>query len=120
MGSCRGLPCNSPLATPELGCDACRLDLKSLAIWASKVPGHLDLRTPRPSTGVSQAFGPEVFQECPLSVSGFLRAPGSGVSKTRECPRSVCQRIAKGAGKEVPRENCRKVSKNFLTLFDDF
>ena len=30
------------------------------------------------------------------------------------------QRIAKGAGKKVPRENCRKVSKNFLTLFDDF
>ena len=24
-----------------------------------------------------------------------------------------------GAGKMVPRENCRKVSKNFLTLFDD-
>ena len=31
-----------------------------------------------------------------------------------------CQRIAKGAGKKVPRENCRKVSKMFLTLFDDF
>ena len=30
------------------------------------------------------------------------------------------QRIAKGAGKKVPREKCRKVSKNFLTLFDDF
>ena len=26
----------------------------------------------------------------------------------------------KGAGKLVPRENCRKVSKNILTLFDDF
>ena len=26
----------------------------------------------------------------------------------------------KGAGKMVPRENCRKVSKNFLTLFEDF
>ena len=26
----------------------------------------------------------------------------------------------KGAGKMVPRENCRKVSKNFLTLFGDF
>ena len=26
----------------------------------------------------------------------------------------------KRAGKMVPRENCRKVSKNFLTLFDDF
>ena len=25
----------------------------------------------------------------------------------------------KGAGKLVPRENCRKVSKNILTLFDD-
>ena len=34
-------------------------------------------------------------------------------------PREI-QRIAKGAGKKVPRENCRKVSKNFLTLFDDF
>ena len=30
------------------------------------------------------------------------------------------QQIAKGAGKKVPRENCRKVSKNFLTLFDVF
>ena len=26
----------------------------------------------------------------------------------------------KTAGKMVPRENCRKVSKSFLTLFDDF
>ena len=26
----------------------------------------------------------------------------------------------KGAGKKVPRENCRKVSKNLLTFFDDF
>ena len=26
----------------------------------------------------------------------------------------------KGAGKKVPRENCQKVSKNFLTFFDDF
>ena len=35
-------------------------------------------------------------------------------------PKFSNQRIAKGAGKKVPRENCRKVSKNFLTLFDDF
>ena len=34
--------------------------------------------------------------------------------------RILTQRIAKGAGKKVPRENCRKVSKSFLTLFDDF
>ena len=26
----------------------------------------------------------------------------------------------KGANKMVPRENCRKVSENSLTLFDDF
>ena len=30
------------------------------------------------------------------------------------------QSLPKGAGKMVPRENCRKVSKSFLTLFDDF
>ena len=35
-------------------------------------------------------------------------------------PQNKGQRIAKGAGKKVPRENCRKVLKNFLTLFDDF
>ena len=34
--------------------------------------------------------------------------------------RHCCQSSPKGAGKLVPRENCRKVSKIFLTLFDDF
>ena len=34
-------------------------------------------------------------------------------------PANKIQRIPKGAGKKVPREKCRKVSKNFLTLFDD-
>ena len=33
---------------------------------------------------------------------------------------AIVQCPPKGAGKMVPRENCRKVSKNFLTLFDDF
>ena len=37
-----------------------------------------------------------------------------------QCDHPTLQRIAKGAGKKVPRENCRKVSNNFLTLFDDF
>ena len=32
----------------------------------------------------------------------------------------IIQSLPKGAGKMVPREICRKVSKNFLTLFDDF
>ena len=28
--------------------------------------------------------------------------------------------LQKGPEKKVPRKNCRKVSKNFLALFDDF
>ena len=32
----------------------------------------------------------------------------------------ICQSPQKGAGKRVPRKTCRKVSNNFLTLFDNF
>ena len=48
----------------------------------------------------------------PSRITQLIPQEFSGVTKV--------QRIAKGAGKKVPRENCRKVSKNFLTLFDDF
>ena len=50
----------------------------------------------------------------------FLVRGSFGWGRTQMGSDGFNQRIAKGAGKKVPRENCRKVSKNFLTLFDDF
>ena len=55
------------------------------------------------------------FEEVALLVGFSTGNPpkiGTFTAWTRSPP--------KGAGKKVPRENCRKVSKNFLTFFDDF
>ena len=54
----------------------------------------------------------------------FVRdIPTSGSRMSQEYPAQklyVYESLPKGARKMVPREKCRKVSKNFLTLFDDF
>ena len=57
------------------------------------------------------------------SVRGFPRkTPGKSCkNRWKAFPESQnAQSPPKGAGKLVPRENCRKVSKPFLTLFDVF
>ena len=58
---------------------------------------------------------------CFMGAGIFLReAPMSTKSLVHKTGFPLSQRIAKGAGKKVPRENCRKVSKKVLTLFDVF
>ena len=55
-----------------------------------------------------------------LRVHKSRVAPPIGPGKTNE-QENTYQRIAKGAGKKGEIvEKCRKVSKMFLTLFDDF
>ena len=57
---------------------------------------------------------PESELNAKLSKGTFQARPLSAVLLV------AFQSRTKGAGKPVPRENCRKVSKIFWTLFDNF
>ena len=48
------------------------------------------------------------------------RSPENFWTVQRMSVTTLYQRPPKGAGKRVPHENCQKMSKMFLTLFDDF